>query len=121
MSKENFIPERLRNNYITLKKYPWVEDPNLPLTQDDVDVLQQLLNESQPQNQNEVIAKEAIRYLFNKNRNEFYVFMRNNRTLSLIFWTDAGTILGHFKLNKRVFMKWQEDKYVIGLKERAEE
>lgn len=117
MSKENLIPERLRNNYLTLKKQAWIENPSTALTREDLELFQEILNDSQPQNQNEAIAKEAIRYLFNKNRNEFYLFMRNNKTLSLIFWTDAGTILGHFKLNKRVYMKWDGEQYTLGLKE----
>lgn len=109
------IPERLRTNYVRLKKMPWAQE-EVPLTEEDLECLQDLLNGSQPETDSEHAAKDAVRLLFSKNRSEFYNFLRSNRILSLIFWTDAATILGHFKLNKRVWMKWDGSKYSVGAK-----
>jgi hypothetical protein len=114
MSTEN-LPDSLRATYILIKNQAFVKEPSCALSDSDIVGLQELINSCQPTTPEDQARKAVVRLIFTRlGREGFYELMKKMGMFSLVLWTDSRMILGHFKLNKRIYMKYVDGKYEVG-------
>lgn len=110
-------PVRLRNVYQSILDKKFVKDAmagrSVYLTQNDVKDLEDLLRKAQPNSRYEACYRKTIYHLYKLNKREFADFLENNGSAHYVLWTDAMSIVNHFKLRDKVYLKWQSRNYAV--------
>ena len=105
----NLVPQYLYENHkiIREKRIFALED----ITPDIIAGFEELLNASQPTNEDDLKSRTMIQYLHRKNPSNFCTFLRKSRLSHFILWTDAKSIIRHFNLTGLIYVKWENNCY----------
>jgi len=105
----DFLPSRLRQNYDAIRNTDTIVNKNLNVS--DIEKIQQLINDAQPQNEIEETMRTTVQYLYRRDPNNFYQFLVKNHLFHLVLWTEAKRMSRHFRLNKFIHIHWNGNSY----------
>ena len=81
--------------------------------EESLDYFNNILNETNPKNQDESNIKYCIRKLYLNDKNSFLRCIEKDPYLILL--TDTQAIVMHFKIQYSVFIKWNKIEYIVEL------
>lgn len=107
------FPQRLSNNYrqvFNLLK-PLKNKSQDVDVQDIATKLQEILNDSMPQNEYEHNQRIQEFLHFYKDPEGYYQHLLNSKLRFLVFWTDYKYITNHFKIRNIIHIRWNGANY----------
>ena len=107
------VPSNLRSNYYKLKKSRLILKNEIDV--DSVSHFEIVLNKALPKTEYEWNIYYFLKNLYYSDKQKFYHFIDNSNYECLILYTDNTSILKHFDLFHKVFIKWnkEEKKYIV--------
>jgi hypothetical protein len=87
-------------------------DKNPSEVQNIIEELQTLLNDSQPQNEEEALLKRQLSLHFNKDRKGFYNHLYAANLRFLVLWTNYAYISIYYGLNNKIHVRWVGTHYI---------
>lgn len=85
------------------------------LTVENINAFEILLNKAQPQDNEMIIMRDAIQFLYRKNPSNFINFLVRSRLSHFILWTESKCIVRHFNLHGILYIKWVNSRYECSL------
>lgn len=107
------VPCNLQSNYYKLKKSRLILKDEIDT--DSMIYFEIALNKALPKTEYEYNIYYFLKGLFHSDRQKFYNFVNNSGYECLVLYTDNITIVKHFNLFNKVFIKWdvEEKKYIV--------
>ena len=106
-------PQQVYDSYKAIRNSDLILSKTLD--EKNIEELQNHLNSSQPQSDEENMTRSLIQYLYRKNPTNFCRFLVRSRLSHLILWTEAKCIVQHFGLRGVVYVKWNDQEYECSL------
>lgn len=106
-------PQQVYDSYKAIRNSDLILSKSLD--EKNIEELQNHLNSSQPQSDEENMTRSLIQYLYRKNPTNFCRFLVRSRLSHLILWTEAKCIVQHFGLRGVVYVKWNDHEYECSL------
>jgi len=113
----NIIPQRLRENYNTIRSSDLFLNKNF--TKENIQEFENLVNDSQPKNEKELWLRTLFQYIYRQKPAEFYKYMMRTRMFYFIFWTESKCLVKHFHLRNNVYIKWSGEQYLCSIHKNA--
>jgi hypothetical protein len=85
------------------------------LNDNNIKEFQDLLNKAQPLNDKEYNQREIIQFLYRKTKGNFCRYLSTSKLNSFILWTEARSIVMHFRIRGIIYIKWDGNKYVCNI------
>ena len=73
---KDFLPKRLRQNYDKIRATATVSTGVLEVS--DIERIQELINDAQPQTYEEEVMRTMVQFLYRRDNIEFYKFLTKN-------------------------------------------
>jgi hypothetical protein len=108
-------PQKLFENYKDIVNSNLIR--NKELSDENIAEFEYLLNQAQPQNDEEHCMRSFIQYLYRKNPGHFTRFIQRSSLNQLALWTEAKFMVRTFELRGLVYVKWdiENGKYVCSM------
>jgi hypothetical protein len=108
-------PQKLFENYKDIVNSNLIR--NKELSDDNIAEFEYLLNQAQPQSDDEHCMRSFVQYLYRKNPGHFTRFIQRSNLNHLALWTEAKFLVRTFELRGLVYIKWDVDdvKYVCSM------
>ena len=88
-----------------------------PVTDEDLEEFENLLNDAQPQNETERNYQQFFKGMYHSNPLGCikYIYTGKNNVSACILWTESKRIIRYFNLQGRVHLSWNKEtsKYVV--------
>jgi hypothetical protein len=108
-------PQKLFENYKNIVNSNLIRSKEL--SDDNITEFEFLLNQVQPQTDEEHCMRSFVQYLYRKNPGHFTRFIQRSSLNHLVLWTEAKFMVRIFELRGLVYIKWDVDqaKYVCSM------
>jgi hypothetical protein len=108
-------PQKLFENYKKITNSKLIR--NRELSDENIAEFELLLNQAQPQSDDENCMRSFVQYLYRMNPGHFTRFIQRSRLSHLALWTEAKFMVRTFELRGLVYIKWDSDenKYVCSM------
>jgi hypothetical protein len=77
----------------------------------DIALIQDLINDAQPNNEVEEAMRTTIQFLYRRNPAGFYKYLKQTKMPHLVLWTESKKISSHFKLSNLIYIYWNGSSY----------
>lgn len=107
------VPCNLQSNYYKLKKSRLILKNEID--SDSMSYFEVALNKALPKTEYEFNIYYFLKNLYYADKQKFYNFINNSSYECLVLYTDNISIVKHFDLFNKVFIKWnkEEKKYIV--------
>lgn len=110
MTFSKFLPRSLQDNYRSLMSGNLVK--NKVLDEKNLQQLQDILNNSQAQDQDQSLIQKTVQFLYRQNTFSFYKFLVKNKLEHVVLWTESKCIVRHLGLQGMVYIRWNKDERI---------
>jgi hypothetical protein len=107
------VPANLRSNYYKLKKSRLILKNEID--SDSMSYFEIALNKALPKTEYELNIYYFLKNLYYSDKQNYYNFINNTNYECLVLYTDNTSIVKHFGLLHKVYIKWnkEEKKYIV--------
>ena len=84
---------------------------SVPQSAEELDIMEKMINDAQPQDMGEHIMRMTIRELYNKNTYQFFQYIMNNGLCHLCLWLNSRHIMAGIHMEGKAHLQWTGEKY----------